>query len=93
MPTMDGDLTEWQVLGQTLLTRMTPAASVAPNSPLHRHTQFEPATAWLPGALYFAATITDDVLVGNNSSQIWGDDVIELGIRAGSTTTRVHPRR
>ena len=25
-------------------------------------------------------------LVGNNSTQIWGDDVIELGIRVGSTT-------
>ena len=32
-------------------------------------------------ALYFAAAIKDDVLVGNNSTQIWGDDVIELAIR------------
>ncbi len=43
-------------------------------------------TAWAPEALYFAASITDDVLVGNNSPQIWGDDVLELGIRVGSAT-------
>ena len=36
--------------------------------------------------LYFAANISDDVLVGNNSSQIWGDDTVELGIRVGTTT-------
>ena len=42
--------------------------------------------AWAPEALYFAAAITDDVLVGNNSTYIWGDDVLELGIRVGSTS-------
>ena len=33
-----------------------------------------------PDALYFAAAISDDVLVGNNSPQVWDDDVIELSI-------------
>ena len=36
--------------------------------------------------LYFAAYINDDVLVGNNSPQIWGDDAIELGFQVGQTT-------
>ena len=43
------------------------------------------AHAWAPEALYFAANITDDVLVGNNSPQIWGDDVIELAIHIPQT--------
>ena len=37
-------------------------------------------TAWTADTLYFAAMIQDDVLVGNNSTQIWGDDVIELSV-------------
>ena len=36
--------------------------------------------AWTADTLYFAANIQDDVLVGRNSVQIWGDDVIELGV-------------
>ena len=43
------------------------------------------ASAWATDALYFAAAISDDVLVGNNSTQIWGDDVIELAIRVLQT--------
>ncbi len=42
-------------------------------------------TAWTADTLYFAASIQDDVLVGNNSTQIWGDDVIELSVYVPST--------
>ena len=41
-----------------------------------------------PGAdvFYFAAEITDDVLIGENSERSGGDDTPELGIRTGTTT-------
>ncbi len=86
-PTVDGNLTEWQALTQTLLNKDT-ASSIdgSETSPSTADLSMNLRAAWDPEALYFAATISDDVLVGNNSSQIWGDDTLELGIRVGSTT-------
>ena len=74
-------------MGQTQLNRDTADTITGSESnPTPADLSADPHGAWAPGALYFAASITDDVLVGNDSTQIWGDDVIELGIRAGSTT-------
>ena len=42
-------------------------------------------SAWRPGVLYFAAAVTDDVLVGNNSAKPWNDDAIELSIHVPAT--------
>jgi len=86
-PTIDGDLTEWQPLAQTLLNRDTASSisGVVPN-PAKSDLSAGLRSAWASDTLYFAAAITDDVLVGNNSPQIWGDDAIELGIRVGNTT-------
>ena len=84
-PIVDGNLAEWQALGQTLLNKDT-AGTIAGQTPTYADLSAGLRTAWAPERLYFAAAITDDVLVGNNSPQIWGDDVIELGIRVGSTT-------
>ena len=86
-PSIDGNLTEWQALDQTLLNRNT--ASTITGSQTNPSTSDLSAglrVVWGSEALYFAAGITDDIVVGNNSSQIWGDDTIELGIRVGSTT-------
>ena len=33
--------------------------------------------AWAPEALYFAATIADDVLIGGDSPKVWEDDTLE----------------
>ena len=86
-PTIDGDMTEWQPLAQTLLNRDTASSisGVVPN-PAKSDLSAGLRSAWASDTLYFAAAITDDVLVGNNSPQIWGDDAIELGIRVGNTT-------
>lgn len=84
-PIIDGNLTEWQALGQTLLNQDT-AATITGDIPTYADLSAGLRAAWAPDALYFAAAITDDVLVGNDSPQIWGDDVIELGIRAGNAT-------
>jgi hypothetical protein len=84
-PTVDGNLAEWQALGQTLLNRDT-ASTITGQIPTPADLSAGLRTAWTPDRLYFAAGITDDVLVGKDSSQIWGDDVLELGIRVGNTT-------
>ena len=84
-PVVDGKLAEWQALSQTLLNKNS-ASSIAGQIPTYADLSAGLRTAWAPDRLYFAASITDDVLVGNDSTQIWGDDVLELGIRVGSTT-------
>ncbi len=79
-PVADGDLAEWTGLSQTLLNKDT-ASSITGVVPTFADLSAGLRAAWTPDRLYFAAAIADDVLVGNNSPQIWGDDVIELGIR------------
>ena len=79
-PAVDGNLAEWAGLSQTLLNKDT-ASSITGVIPTLADLSAGLRTAWAPDALYFAAAIADDVLVGNNSTtQIWGDDVIELSI-------------
>jgi hypothetical protein len=73
-------------LRSTLLDRDN-AATIAGSerSPTTADLSAQLRGAWTPDTLYFAAAITDDVLVGHNSTQIWGDDVIELAIRVPQT--------
>ena len=78
-PIIDGNVAEWHALNPTLLDRDT-AGSITGQIPMAADLATGLRTAWAPEALYFAANIADDVLVGNDSSQIWGDDVIELAI-------------
>ncbi len=78
-PVIDGNLSEWQALDQTFLDRDT-ASTIAGQIPTPADLSAGLRGAWAPETLYFAASITDDVLVGNDSPQIWGDDVIELAI-------------
>ena len=75
-PIIDGNLAEWQALGQTLLNKDT-AATITGQVPSYADLSAGLRTAWAPDRLYFAAAISDDVLIGNDSPQIWGDDVIE----------------
>jgi hypothetical protein len=78
-PVIDGKMAEWQALNQTLLDRDT-ASTIAGQIPTSADLSAGLRGAWASEALYFAAAIADDILVGNNSTQIWGDDVIELAI-------------
>ena len=52
-----------------------------------------PGCAWpgRPTGSTSPPAITDDVLVGNDSPQIWGDDVIELSVRIRQHDPPVHP--
>ena len=84
-PTVDGNLTEWQALSQARLDKDT-ASFIEGAVPSQADLSAGLRTAWAPDRLYFAANISDDVLVGNDSSQIWGDDVLELGVRVGNVT-------
>ena len=84
-PVIDGNLDEWQTLAQTLLNKDT-ASSISGEIPVPADLSAGLRAAWAPEALYFAAAMADDVLVGSDSPQIWGDDSVELSVRAGGAT-------
>ena len=62
-------------------TEAAPPASPARKPARRRPTSSaDPRSAWRPGLLYFAAAVTDDVLVGNQSAKAWNDDAVELSL-------------
>ncbi len=87
VPSLDGDTGEWAGLTPMHLDRLTASTidGSDPN-PTTADLSADLRVAWTPTHLYLAATLADDVIVGNNSGQIWGDDALEFGIRAGDTT-------
>ena len=78
-PNLDGNPGEWGGLTPIQLDRTT-ASVITGEHPTLADLSAGLRAAWVPDRLYFAATIVDDVLIGNNSPQIWGDDVLELAI-------------
>ena len=78
-PTVDGDLSEWQGLSQTLLNKDT-AATVTGDLPTYADLSAGLRAAWRSSVLYFAVAVTDDVLVGNHNSKPWYDDAVELSL-------------
>ncbi len=87
VPSLDGDTGEWAGLTPMHLDRLTAStiAGADPN-PTTADLSADLRVAWTSTHLYLAATLADDVIVGNNSSQIWGDDAFEFGIRSSDTT-------
>lgn len=86
-PALDGDLGEWWGVRSTHLDRYNAHTIGGPElDPSVTDLSAKLRAAWTTDALYFGAAITDDHLVGNNSTQIWGDDILELGIRTGDKT-------
>ena len=80
-PNIDGNLAEWGGLAAIPLDATAGSHSYLwGETPMLADLGAELHTAWMSNTLYFAATLQDDVLIGNNSAQIWGDDVIELSI-------------
>lgn len=79
-PVIDGDLVEWTQPEQADV-RVGKVATV-----IGQHASSDDISAtvlsyWLDGWLYFAARITDDVIV-RDSAQVWEDDAIELALDA-----------
>jgi len=89
-PTIDGYLWEWGALPATHLDRAN-ASSItgSETNPTPADLSADLRSAWRPGVLYFAAAVTDDVLVGNNSAKAWNDDAVELSIHV-PTTGKTH---
>lgn len=86
-PALDGDTAEWAGLAPMHLDHLTASAIAgADPNPTPADLSADLRVAWTPTHLYLAATLADDVIVGNDSSNIWGDDALELGIRAGDVT-------
>jgi hypothetical protein len=80
-PTIDGDLWEWGALPAVHLDGTTASTiNGAETSPSPADLSIDLRSAWRPGVLNFAAAVTDDVLVGNQSAKAWNDDAVELSV-------------
>ena len=84
-PTIDGNLVEWSGLASTPLNTSAGNYSTYTGAfPTLADLSASLRVAWAPSALYFAAAITDDVLIGYDSANIWEDDIIELAIHVAA---------
>ena len=81
-PVIDGNLSEWQGLGGTYVDH-TNASYIWGEIPSVDDLSVRLRTSWAPEGVYFAAAIRDNVLVGGNSADVWGDDIIELSVYTG----------
>ena len=79
-PVIDGDLTEWAGLASVPLDALGHYSAVTGPLPSLADLSATLRAVWTSDTLYFAAAITDDVLIGNDSIDIWQDDVIELAL-------------
>lgn len=75
---VDGDLSDWAALGMITLDATT-ADSVQRYTPAPADSSATLRSAWDEGAVYFAIHVTDDILCAD-SSDIWRDDSVELGL-------------
>ncbi|HEY66263.1 MAG TPA: hypothetical protein G4O02_17060 [Caldilineae bacterium] len=78
-PILDGELNEWDGV-PTLSLDKDNASTIIGQVPSPADLSATLRAAWDPDHLYFAATINDDVLIGNDSIFVWQDDALELGI-------------
>ena len=92
LPMIDGNLNEWGALAATQLNAgRLPQLPVGRNAGAGR-SQCGVARGLVGRYALFAARVEDDVFVGGNSTQIWGDDVIELGIYSRRAGRRICSR-
>ena len=78
---LDGHLGEWSGVSPVRLNaRSEDHHYLWGETPTLADLSAELRSAWTASHLDFALSIQDDMLVGNNSSKIWGDDIIEIGI-------------
>jgi hypothetical protein len=78
-PDLDGDLGEWQALPSVVLDSDTAEYVALKDGISPAEMRAVLRSGWDAGYLYFAAEITDDFLVAD-STDIWRDDGLELGI-------------
>ncbi len=77
-PVIDGDLTDWPVGGGIALDRET-AFSFLGHISDHTDLSSVIRSGWDEHYLYFAIAVTDDLIV-TDSSDLWQDDGIEIGL-------------
>ncbi len=78
-PVVDGNLSDWPAL-PALLLDYTTADTIRRIVPMPADNSAELRALWTPDALYFAAHVRDDVIVKNDSPDVWWDDQVELAI-------------
>ena len=90
-PLVDGDLREWSGLPETYLDAANAAfVEGSQPDPTAADLSARLRVAWAPEGLYFAAAMSDDVLIGHDSANIWQDDVIELSVYDVAGDHRTH---
>jgi hypothetical protein len=90
-PVIDGDVREWSGLSATHLdaTHAAHREGAQPN-PTPGDLSVDLWLAWAPEGLYLAGASHDDVVIGNDSTNIWEDDAIELSVRNVGGDHRTH---
>ncbi|NOZ29170.1 MAG: hypothetical protein GXP39_14130 [Chloroflexi bacterium] len=78
-PILDGNVEDWDSIPALSLNKDN-ASTLVGQVPSPADLSATLRAAWDPDHLYFAATINDDVLIGNDSLFVWQDDAFELGI-------------
>jgi hypothetical protein len=76
-PVVDGDLGEWGDLPAMPLNWLN-GSFIEMESPTPADLSAALRIAWASDTFYVGAVITDDVLIGNDSTLIWEDDALEL---------------
>lgn len=85
-PWVDGDLGEWAFLGAEFLNSDPGYHSyIHGQVPTKADLSATLRLAWASEGLYAAATIADDVLIGNRSPNPWDDDAFELSVYTDRT--------
>ena len=77
-PDLDGDLSEWGAIPAIALNADT-ASQILGQVPTAEDASATLRAAWSPGVLYLAIEVRDDAVL-NDSSDIWNDDGVEIGI-------------
>lgn len=78
-PIIDGNLSDWPAADSIDLNRNT-AYSFSGRIDSLDDLSAVIRSGWDEQKLYFAFQVTDDVVIGNDSSDVWRDDSVEIGI-------------
>jgi hypothetical protein len=83
-PVLDGNLGDWSLVPATTLddARAESHSGKAPH-PIVSDLSLALHAGWDSRHLYFAVAVTDDIVVENESAQLWEDDAVELGVQIG----------
>ena len=84
-PTVDGEFPDWPAVSGTFLGEST-AKQIVGVRPSHADASTNMRSMWTADTLYLAVEVNDNRII-SDSSQVWLDDAIEIGIDAAHDHT------